>query len=65
MKHITLSDYQTMAIKVYFFCYLTIGNIKYRIGEFKKLLDYHISDQGASYRTIGYQTQKKLSVAHL
>ncbi len=46
MRHMALSDYGFQS--VIFFCYRTIGksNIEYRIGEFKKLSDYQISDQG-------------------
>ncbi len=46
MRCITLSDYQTLAIELYFFLLLNDWNIEYRIGEFKKLSDYQISDQG-------------------
>jgi hypothetical protein len=45
-KRTTLSDYRTMAIVMQFFRLLNYQNIEYRIDEFKKLLDYRISDQG-------------------
>ncbi len=46
MRHITrLSDYRTMAtVSACFFS--AIGLSEYRIGEFKKLFDYQISDLG-------------------
>jgi hypothetical protein len=59
---IRLSDYGIQ----YFFLLSNYWNIKYLIGQFKKLSDYGILDHKASiYRTIRYRTQKKLSVAHL
>ncbi len=61
--HITLSDYRNIAIGLYFFLLANYRNIKYRIGEFKELSDYRI--KVSIYRTIGYRTKKKLSVAHL
>jgi hypothetical protein len=35
-----------MAIGLYFYLLSNYRNIEYRIGEFKKLSDYRISDQG-------------------
>jgi len=35
------------------------------IGEFKKLSDYWILNQGLNLSSIRYRTQKKLSVGHL
>jgi hypothetical protein len=58
-------DNRTMAIGLPFFLLSNYGNIEYRIGQLKKVSDYQISDQASIYRTTGYQTQKKLAVAHL
>jgi hypothetical protein len=44
MRRITLLDYWIMAIGLYFFLISNYWNIEYRIGEFKKLSDYRISD---------------------
>jgi hypothetical protein len=48
MRQIRLSDYRTMSIRLYcnIFLLSNYWNIEYRIGEFKKLTDYRISDQG-------------------
>jgi hypothetical protein len=61
MRHIILLDYGHRT--VIFFCYQTIGILNnYCLGDFNKLLDYRISDQGlnlsnfrisASEKTIG------------
>jgi hypothetical protein len=57
IRHISrLSDYGYRS--VIFFCY---QNIEYRIGEFKKLSYYRISDLGLNLSDIGYW----ISVAHL
>jgi hypothetical protein len=43
-----------------------VSNIKYRIGEIKRnyqTIGYRIKP--SIYQTIGYQTQNKLSIAHL
>jgi hypothetical protein len=57
------SDNRTMAIGLSFFSAFELS--EYRIGQLKKVSDYQISDQASIYRTTGYQTQKKLAVAHL
>jgi hypothetical protein len=41
-----LSDYRTRAIGLSFFLLSNFRDIEYRIGEFKKLSDYRILDQG-------------------
>ncbi len=47
MRHIIiLSDFRTMAIGLFFFLLSNYWNIQYRIGEFKKLSEYQISDLG-------------------
>ncbi len=67
MKHITLSEYQTIGLPDYgyrtelFLCYRTTWyrNIEYRIGEFKKLSDYRISDQGLNLSDYRISDSKK------
>ncbi len=49
-----------MAIGLQFFLLSNCQNIEYRIGEFKKLSDYRIYDQGLNLWAIGYGSQKKL-----
>jgi hypothetical protein len=49
MRRITLSDYRTIGLCLSdcnFFLLSNYRNIEYRIGEFQKLSDYRISDQG-------------------
>ncbi len=46
MRHSKLSEYRTMAIGLLFFQLSDYWNIEYRIGDFKKLSDYRVSDQG-------------------
>jgi hypothetical protein len=49
-----------MAIGLLFFSAIGLLDIEYRIGDFKKLPDYRISDQG-----LNLSNSEKLSVAHL
>jgi hypothetical protein len=47
-----------MAVRLYFFHAIELS--EYRIGEFKKLSDYWISEQGLNLSANGYRTQKRV-----
>jgi hypothetical protein len=54
-----------MTIRLLFFLLSNYQNIKYRIGEFKKISDYQISNQDLNLLDYRISDSEKLSVANL
>jgi hypothetical protein len=50
---------------LYFFCYRTIGISNIRLANSRNYLTVGYRIKASIYRTFGYRTQKKLSVAYL